>query len=124
MKLLVLCLLFVSVALSQTTVPTLPAVQTITTPTQVCAIEVIDDKGTLYFDCKDSTTGGILTASNVTPSDAGTLFGHGPALCLYWVEDAATSKWRLQCGDTIRVVVDGYTPKVTKKRKWSFPLWR
>lgn len=65
---------------------------------------------------------GTVAASSVAiASDMGVVLGHAEVMCLYWAESAG--KNRLQCGTAGKVVIDGYLPPVTRKKRW-YLIWR
>lgn len=113
--------LFAAFAFAQTTLPTLPAVTVITTATESCQFEAQDQAGGLFVQCKTLADGSVAYTSVSVPSDDGAIVGHGSVMCLYWTE--ATDKWRLQCADGSALKVDGYVPKITRKKRW-YLLWR
>jgi len=116
--------LFFAIAVAvqaQTAPPTLPAVNVVTGTDESCSFESQDDTGGLFTQCKALSDASITYTSVVEASTSGAIAGHGSIMCLYWTESAG--KNRLQCGDAKKVVVDGYLPSVTRKRRW-FLFWR
>lgn len=120
MKLLV-TLLLLTIAVSAQTLPTLPAVNTLTAPGITCTIEVQDPAGGLFAQCVQTSDATLLYTAVVRPSDEGVVLGHGPLMCLYWTDDAG--KNRLQCADGLKIVADGIVPQITRKRRW-YIFWR
>jgi hypothetical protein len=115
-----LLLMPVAAVAQQQALPALPAVNVITTAEQACSLESQDAAGGLFVQCRSVADGAAGYTAVVEASEEGAIVAHGTLGCLYWTEDG---KYRLQCADGVKVVVDGYMPPVTRKRRW-YLFWR
>lgn len=121
--LLLLC--FMAVA---QTLPTLPAVNTVTAAGVTCTFSVADNQMGVSTECL-AADGTILKRASDTPHVKGAVLGAGPVMCLYWTDGAASPTVRLQCGsddDTgigPKLVFDGKLAPSGKKRQW-WVFWK
>lgn len=128
MKSSLLFLLSAGILLSQT-LPTLPAVSTITIGTTTCTLTVVDSLMSVSGQCL-SADGTILGQEVKAPHVKGAPLGLGPVFCLLWTDGAPSPTVRLQCAsdDDVtppKLAIDGKLapPAAGKKRQWWI-FWR
>lgn len=117
MKPLILGILLCGCAIAQT-LPTLPAINTVTGSSVTCVLEALDAAG-LSVECTASD-GTMRSRAVLEATSLGVMGGHAEILVLYWTDQ--TGKNRVQVANDSKMVLDGYAPAVTVKRRWRF--WR
>lgn len=110
---------FSAFALAQT-LPTLAPVVAFTTETQTCVIEFMDGKAWNAKCVKP--TGETVAQVVIEKVSTGSGFFSDEVLCM--IDEDSNGKQKLSCAASGKVVIDGYTPEVTaRKRRW-FAIWR
>lgn len=114
--------LSVFAAFAQTPLPTLPAVNTLTSTNTTCVLEVLDAQVSLWVECKDNTTAEILAAGAHRPSLEGTLIGWGDIGCVYGITTPEGLNL-LDCNIAGKASIRGQLLPVTRKKRW-YLFWR